>query len=89
MKAMDSKKDHFKLWNYSIFTIKFGLTFKRFFIYEYAFKPIGCLLIGQMKAKGAKNCNFQPSDLSKSLFKKAQNAVFYKVNGANNKSGLR
>ena len=63
MKAMDSKKDHFKLWNYSIFTIKFGLTFRRFFIYKYAFKYIGCLLKGQMKAMGAKIAIFSLANL--------------------------
>ena len=38
-----------------------------------------------MKAIGAKIAIFSLANLSGRLFKKAQNAVFYKVNGANNK----
>ena len=38
---------------------------------------------------GAKIAIFSLANLTRRLFKKAQNAVFYKENGANNKSGLR
>ena len=38
-----------------------------------------------MKAKGAKNCNFQPCKSVREAIKKGQKGGFYKVNGANNK----
>ena len=44
-----------------------------------------CLLKGQIKAVGAKNCNFSLANLSGRLFKKAKKGSFNKVNGANNK----
>ena len=38
-----------------------------------------------MKAKGAKNCNFQPRKSIREAIQKGQKGGFYKVNGANNK----